>query len=141
MGICSSCLGQGRRDHLEDPETSRLLADDPFRNYGSRAQPSRRPLDEPDPEYVRQEREALKTIAHSMSEDVVDIFTILPDSSEDVNQDRSSSPEPEINGFKDDDARAQSMAYRTVKRVHIDRISSPMGSSKHDWKDAKAAMG
>ena len=52
----------------QDPETSRLLSDDPFRNYGSRAQPTRRPLDEPDPEYVRQEREALETIALSMSE-------------------------------------------------------------------------
>ncbi|KAI4285265.1 MAG: hypothetical protein L6R38_000802 [Xanthoria sp. 2 TBL-2021] len=141
MGICSSCLGRGRRDQLEDPETSRLLSDDPFRNYGSRAQPTRRPLDDPDPENVRQEREALETIAHGMSEDVVDIFTILPDSSEDVNQDRSGSPEPETNGFKEDDARAQSIAYRTVKRAYIDKISSPMCSSKHDWKDAKAAMG
>lgn len=59
-----------------------------------------------------------------------------------VNQDRSGSPEPETNGFEDDDdARAQTIAYRTVKRTHIDKISSPMGSSKHDWKNAKAALG
>ncbi|KAL8736765.1 MAG: hypothetical protein Q9166_000131 [cf. Caloplaca sp. 2 TL-2023] len=76
-----------------------------------------------------------------MSEDIVDIFTVLPESSEDVNQDRAGSPEPETNGFKEDDARAQSVAYRTVKKTHIDKISSPMGSSKHDWKEAKAAMG
>ncbi|KAL8766436.1 MAG: hypothetical protein Q9209_006812 [Squamulea sp. 1 TL-2023] len=76
-----------------------------------------------------------------MSEDVVDIFTILPESSEDVNQNRSGSPEPETNGFKEDDARAQSVAYRTVKKSQIDKISRPMGSSKHNWKDAKAAMG
>ncbi|KAL8700033.1 MAG: hypothetical protein Q9224_001155 [Gallowayella concinna] len=76
-----------------------------------------------------------------LSREVVDIFTILPESSEDVNQDRSGSPEPDTNGFKEDDARAQLIAYRTVKRTHIDLISSPMGSSKHDWKDAKAALG
>ncbi|KAL8675097.1 MAG: hypothetical protein Q9168_000468 [Polycauliona sp. 1 TL-2023] len=141
MGICSSCLGRGRRDQLKDPEASRLLSDDPFRSYGSRAPFARRPLDEPDPEYVRRERAALETIAHGMSEDVVDIFTILPEPSEDMNQDRSSSPEPETNGFKEDDARAHSIAYRTVKRAHIDKISSPMGGGKHDWRDAKAAMG
>ncbi|KAL8805407.1 MAG: hypothetical protein Q9182_001973 [Xanthomendoza sp. 2 TL-2023] len=117
MGICSSCLGRGRRNQLEDPETSRLLSDDPFRSYGSRTQFPRRP-DEPDPEHVRRETEALET-----------------------NPDRSHSPEPDTNGFKEDDARAQSLAYRTVKRAHIDLISSPMGSSKHDWKDAKAALG
>ncbi|KAL8998367.1 MAG: hypothetical protein Q9169_002580 [Polycauliona sp. 2 TL-2023] len=127
---------------MGDPEASRLLSDDPFRNYGSRTQSFRRPLDEPDPEYVRREQEALETIAHGMSEDIVDIFTILPESSEDVSQDRSGSPESETNGFsKEDDARAQSTAYRTVKRAHIDKISSPMGGIKHDWKDAKAAMG
>ncbi|KAL8783784.1 MAG: hypothetical protein Q9213_004400 [Squamulea squamosa] len=68
MGICSSCLGRGRRNQLEDQETSRLLSDDPFRNYGARTQSTRRPLDEPDPEDVRQEREALASIAHGMSE-------------------------------------------------------------------------
>ncbi|KAL9035129.1 MAG: hypothetical protein Q9180_005025 [Flavoplaca navasiana] len=121
-------------------KTSRLLSDDPFRYYGSRAQFSRRPLDEPDPEYVRREREALETIAHGMSEDVVDIFTILPESSEDANQDRSGSPEPETNGYKED-TRAQSIAYRSVKKAHINKISSPMSGGKHDWKDAKAALG
>ncbi|KAL8783785.1 MAG: hypothetical protein Q9213_004401 [Squamulea squamosa] len=73
--------------------------------------------------------------------DVVDIFTILPELSEDVNQDRAGSPEPETNGFKEEDERAQSVAYRTVKKSHIDKVSSLMGSSKHNWKDAKAAMG
>ncbi|KAL8681781.1 MAG: hypothetical protein Q9186_002096 [Xanthomendoza sp. 1 TL-2023] len=149
--------GETNWRYESDPETSRLLSDDPFRNYGSRTQLPRRP-DEPDPEHVRREREALESIAHGMSEEVVDIFTILPESLEDgesisdplsfrlvshsiVNQDRSGSPEPDTNGFKEDDARAQLIAYRTVKRTHIDLISSPMGSSKHDWKDAKAALG
>ncbi|KAL8951327.1 MAG: hypothetical protein Q9222_002692 [Ikaeria aurantiellina] len=68
MGICSSCLGLGRRDR-QDPETSRLLSDDPYRQtYGSRTQTPRRPATEPDSEDVRREREALENIAHGMSE-------------------------------------------------------------------------
>ena len=54
--------------YLQNPETSRLLSDDPFRNYGSRFHATSRQLDEPDPEHIRQEREALESIAHSMSE-------------------------------------------------------------------------
>ncbi|KAL8921749.1 MAG: hypothetical protein Q9172_003867 [Xanthocarpia lactea] len=54
--------------YLQNPETSRLLSDDPFRNYGSRFHANSRQLDEPDPEHIRQEREVLESIAHSMSE-------------------------------------------------------------------------
>ncbi|KAL9610083.1 MAG: hypothetical protein Q9167_005191 [Letrouitia subvulpina] len=103
MGICSSCLGLGRRQpSLEDPETTRLLSGDPYRfRYGSSIQPPPRPAFQPDPEHVRRENEALESIAHRMSElveansldlqhdanifiyvrDVVDIFTVLPDGS------------------------------------------------------------
>ncbi|KAL8723479.1 MAG: hypothetical protein Q9225_000212 [Loekoesia sp. 1 TL-2023] len=69
MGICSSCLGGRRKRHVEDPETSRLLSDDPYRsNYGSRTQNARRPADEADAEHARREREVLESIAHGMSE-------------------------------------------------------------------------
>ncbi|KAI4127951.1 MAG: hypothetical protein LQ338_002975 [Usnochroma carphineum] len=142
MGICSSCLGGSRRKH-EDPETSRLLSDDPYRlNYGSRSQ-NTRSADEVEAENARlREREVLENIAHGMSEDVVDIFTIVPEeSSEDVDHDRSGSPPPQTNGYKEDDARAQWMAYRTVKKTHISKISAPMGKWNHEWSDIKAAMG
>ncbi|KAI4145808.1 MAG: hypothetical protein L6R39_003689 [Caloplaca ligustica] len=136
MGICSSCLGGGRRKKHEDPETSRLLSDNPYTpNYGSRAHNTRRSAEEADIDNAKQrERAALESIAHGMSEVVVDIFTILPESSDDVNQDRSGSPPPQTNGFKEDDARAQPMAYRTVKKAHLDKITAPL-SSMHDWKD------
>lgn len=91
------------------------------------------------------------------SRDVVDIFTIVPEeSSEDgknlftscqtwlmtiVDHDRSGSPPPQTNGYKEDDARAQWMAYRTVKKTHISKISAPMGKWNHEWSDIKAAMG
>lgn len=92
MGICSSCLGGGRRKPHEacfisapldsfglltgslrghqDPETSRLLSDDPYRsNYGSRTPNIRRTAEEADAELDRQrERAALESIAHGMSE-------------------------------------------------------------------------
>ncbi|KAL9028897.1 MAG: hypothetical protein Q9196_002791 [Gyalolechia fulgens] len=66
---------------------------------------------------------------------------MLPESSEDTNSVHSGSPPPQTNGFKEDDARAPMMAYRTVKKAHIDKISTPMTNSKHDWKDVKAAVG
>ncbi|KAI4187504.1 MAG: hypothetical protein L6R41_002786 [Letrouitia leprolyta] len=142
MGICSSCLGGRRRKHAEGSETSRLLFDDPYRsNYGSRAGNPRRLADEADTEHIRREREVLESIAHGMSEGVLDIFTILPDSSEDTTSVHSDSPPQQTNGFEEEDARAPMMAYRTVKKAHIDKISSPMTSSKHDWKDVKAAVG
>ncbi|KAL9019436.1 MAG: hypothetical protein Q9185_003328 [Variospora sp. 1 TL-2023] len=112
MGICSSCLGDGRKQH-KDPETSRLLSDDPYRaTYGSRSQNPRRSAEEAEADDARRLR-----------------------------QDRSGSPPPQTNGFKEDDARAQTLAYRTVKKAHIDKITASMSSRKHDWRDVKAALG
>ncbi|KAL8693837.1 MAG: hypothetical protein Q9218_001393 [Villophora microphyllina] len=158
MGVCSSCLGRRRQRDVEDPETSRLLSDDPYRSYGSRNPNARPAAPQPDPESVRREREALENIAHGMSEDVVDIFTVLPEVSKDgesqplplcyllvsqliVTRDRSGPPIPQTNGFSGDDIEAQQMACRTIKRGNIEKISSRLSSSKHDWKDAKAALG
>ncbi|KAL9011639.1 MAG: hypothetical protein Q9173_003538 [Seirophora scorigena] len=139
MGICSSCLG-GRRKQHKDPETSRLLSDDPYRaTYGSRSQ-NPRPAEEAEADDSRRrERAVLESIAHGMSENP---GTGSGSSSRlIVHQDRSGSPPPQTNGFKEDDARAQTLAYRTVKKAHIDKISAPMSSRRHDWKDVKAALG
>ncbi|KAI4288089.1 MAG: hypothetical protein L6R35_002647 [Caloplaca aegaea] len=72
MGICSSCLGDGRKQH-KDPETSRLLSDDPYRaTYGSRSQNPRRSAEEAEADDVRRrERAILESIAHGMSECVL----------------------------------------------------------------------
>ena len=52
---------------VQDPETSRLLSDDPYRSqYGSHIQ-SQRVVQQPDPESLRREREALDSICHAMS--------------------------------------------------------------------------
>lgn len=58
-----------------------------------------------------------------------------------VNQDRSGPSVPHINGFKGSDAEAQQIAYRSINRGSIDKISSQLSRNKHDWKDAKAVMG
>ena len=91
MGACSSCLGFGRRARdvevctlqnpqppflltltplrVQNPETSRLLHDDPYRSQYGTDQSRRRAQDEPDPtEMTPQEREAQQRICHAMSE-------------------------------------------------------------------------
>ncbi|KAF7718285.1 Uncharacterized protein PECH_002887 [Penicillium ucsense] len=78
MGICASCLGGNRRDSLE-PESSRLLDEDPYQtsyNYGSlHAQQANQ---QPDPESVRREREALDAICQRTSDSVIDIWSLQP---------------------------------------------------------------
>ena len=56
-----------------------------------------------------------------------------------ANDDRSISPPPQTNGFKEDDARAQEMAYQTVKRTHLAKVSNPVGDYKDGWQGAKPA--
>ncbi|KAL8970087.1 MAG: hypothetical protein Q9183_001685 [Haloplaca sp. 2 TL-2023] len=72
MGICSSCLGLGRRSRAEaqNAETARLLSDNPYRStYGARTQNTRLQNDRSDVEDAKQrEREILQGIAHQMSE-------------------------------------------------------------------------
>ncbi|KAN0079009.1 Late endosomal/lysosomal adaptor and MAPK and MTOR activator domain containing protein [Elaphomyces granulatus] len=77
MGICSSCLGLGRRDDYE-PESSRLLDDDLYQSgygYGSL---NHSHLNQPDPEDQRREREALDAICQRASDSVIDIWAVQP---------------------------------------------------------------
>ena len=54
---------------VQNPETSRLLHDDPYRSQYGTDQNRRRAQDEPDPtEMTPQEREAQQRICHAMSE-------------------------------------------------------------------------
>ena len=57
-------------DRAQNPETSRLLFDDPYRSqYGATGQTQHRAqYHQPDPESLRREREALEGICHDMSE-------------------------------------------------------------------------
>lgn len=87
MGVCLSCLGlRSRESDVEvckkkfpvpralipslapqNPETSRLLYDEPYRSHYGSNQNSQR-LYHADPESLRREQEALEAICHSMSE-------------------------------------------------------------------------
>ena len=72
-----------------------MLSDEPFRSQYGSVQHQQRAVNQPDPEVLRREREAMETICHAMSEwvtltliyelangildsDVVDIFSALP---------------------------------------------------------------
>ncbi|RDW81459.1 LAMTOR1/MEH1 family protein [Aspergillus mulundensis] len=78
MGVCSSCLGGGRRDNT-DPESSRLLEDDIYQpGYGYGALHNGQQANQPDPGYVRREREALEAICQRTSDSVIDIWSLQP---------------------------------------------------------------
>ncbi|ODM17335.1 hypothetical protein SI65_07010 [Aspergillus cristatus] len=78
MGICASCLGQGRRDH-NDYESTRLLDDDIYQSgYGYGALSHANQINQPDPESIKREREALEAICQRTSESVIDIWSLQP---------------------------------------------------------------
>ncbi|KAJ5168578.1 uncharacterized protein N7482_004172 [Penicillium canariense] len=78
MGICASCLG-GNRHKSPEPESSRLLDEDPYQtNDGYGSLTHTQTLNQPDPEYVRREREALEAICQRTSDSVIDIWSLQP---------------------------------------------------------------
>ncbi|KAI9370046.1 late endosomal/lysosomal adaptor and MAPK and MTOR activator-domain-containing protein [Aspergillus egyptiacus] len=78
MGICSSCLGARRQDHSY-PESSRLIDDDIYQpGYGYGTLSHTQQVHQPDPGYVRREREALEAICQRTSDSVIDIWSLQP---------------------------------------------------------------
>ncbi|KAJ5129469.1 uncharacterized protein N7515_005508 [Penicillium bovifimosum] len=78
MGVCASCLG-GNRHESPEPESSRLLEEDPYQSgYGYGALNHAQQASQPDPEYVRREREALESICQRTSDSVIDIWSLQP---------------------------------------------------------------
>ncbi|KAL2012315.1 hypothetical protein VTN00DRAFT_5033 [Thermoascus crustaceus] len=77
MGICYSCLGLRRRDS-HDAESARLLDDDLYQSgYGYGALNQAR-QNQPDPEDLKREREALEAICQRTSDSVIDIWALQP---------------------------------------------------------------
>ncbi|KAJ5716161.1 hypothetical protein N7493_008072 [Penicillium malachiteum] len=61
------------------PESSRLLEEDPYQaGYGYGALNHAQQANQPDPEYVRREREALDAICQRTSDSVIDIWSLQP---------------------------------------------------------------
>jgi len=83
MGICSSCLGRDRRDGSSDEdEGSRLLFDDPHSTqYGTFGDQPTGVVQE-DPQDVQRETEALQKIVALTSSHLVDIFAMVPQTSQ-----------------------------------------------------------
>jgi len=89
MGICSSCLGWDRRDGSSDEdEGSRLLFDDPSHSaisggskYGTFGDQATGVVQE-DPQDVQRETEALQKIVALTSSHLVDIFAMVPQTSQ-----------------------------------------------------------
>lgn len=155
MGACSSCLGFGRRDRgVENPETSRLLYDDPYRSqYGATGQTQHRAQHhQPDPESLRRETEALEGICHDMSDDVLDVFTALPQSGQ-ANSTLTSPPTTSADGdtpmakmneertTKKHELAAQGTMYRSVRATpSAGHIWRNLNEDPKSWEVAKAVM-
>ncbi|GIJ89583.1 hypothetical protein Asppvi_008526 [Aspergillus pseudoviridinutans] len=78
MGACASCLGLNRRES-HDAESSRLLDDDIYQSgYGYGALNHANQINNPDPENIKREREALEAICQRTSESVIDIWSLQP---------------------------------------------------------------
>ncbi|KAG7006382.1 hypothetical protein G7Y79_00015g039720 [Physcia stellaris] len=139
MGICSSCLGFARRSSdSENPETSRLLYDESYRpHYGSAQQQHQRTSNQPDPESVRREREALESICHAMSDEVIDIFTTLPAPS---SQTRKASVPPQITRPETPEPSPEIKAYKSIRRGKAGPISAALNTDKYRWNAAKSAI-
>ncbi|KAJ5826131.1 hypothetical protein N7474_003269 [Penicillium riverlandense] len=61
------------------PESSRLLEEDPYQaGYGYGAFNTAQHANQPDPESVRREREALEAICQRTSDSVIDIWSLQP---------------------------------------------------------------
>ncbi|KKK17725.1 hypothetical protein P175DRAFT_0553304 [Aspergillus ochraceoroseus IBT 24754] len=78
MGICASCLGGNRREN-HDSESSRLLDEDLYQpGYGYGALNHTQQANQPDPGYLKREREALEAICQRASDSVIDIWSLQP---------------------------------------------------------------
>jgi len=79
MGICASCLGINRRRRYdEDPETSRLLYDDPNQNQYGGVGHNGPGGKHTDPQDIQRETEALQKIVAQTSDNLIDIFALQP---------------------------------------------------------------
>ncbi|CAG8931339.1 unnamed protein product [Penicillium salamii] len=83
LGLMRHAWGDRRRPFSNiltlKPESSRLLEEDPYQaGYGYGALNHAQQASQPDPEYVRREREALESICQRTSDSVIDIWSIQP---------------------------------------------------------------
>ncbi|KAL2259839.1 hypothetical protein VTK26DRAFT_6338 [Humicola hyalothermophila] len=86
MGNCSSCLGDRRRDDYDEDDEAQHLFDDPNNmHYGSFDQ--QHMMAQEDPQEVLREIEALQRVVARTSDNMVDIYDIVP-------HDKAAQPGP-----------------------------------------------
>ncbi|KAF2734390.1 hypothetical protein EJ04DRAFT_512514 [Polyplosphaeria fusca] len=74
MGICSSCLGLGRRpSDAEHSDSSHLLGDPYQPGYGSMNPAGTHGAPQLDPEEIRRQRDALERICAQASDKLIDV--------------------------------------------------------------------
>ncbi|KAL2015548.1 hypothetical protein VTK56DRAFT_5240 [Thermocarpiscus australiensis] len=77
MGNCSSCLAYRRRDDYDEDDEAQRLFDDPNNmHYGSFDQ--QHMMGQEDPQEVQREIEALQRVVARTSDNMVDIYDIVP---------------------------------------------------------------
>lgn len=122
MGACSSCLGRGPQEAYDEDDESRLLLDDPssfqygsFGDQGMNAQS--------DPLESQREAEALQKVVARTSNNLVDIFEITPQETQDAH--------PTVLSGQD----SRLMRYQTIlSRLSADDDISPAALQGHvDW--------
>ncbi|KXX83062.1 hypothetical protein MMYC01_200469 [Madurella mycetomatis] len=110
MGNCSSCLGNRRRDDYDEDDEAQHLFDDPNNmHYGSFDQ--QHMMGQEDPQEVQREIEALQRVVARTSDNMVDIYDIVP-------QDKAVQPAPAPYAYAAQDA--------TMARYHtlLSKLSS-----------------
>jgi len=129
MGICSSCLGRGRASSQED-ENSRLLFDDPHAgNYGSFGDQNPGTL-QTDPQDVQRETEALQKIVAQTSNHLVDIFAMVPQSSQRSPATTFSGQDARLLQYQDVLAK---LSTDDISDMSVLRSAGDMSQSASDW--------
>ncbi|KAK6080525.1 hypothetical protein SCUP234_05071 [Seiridium cupressi] len=122
MGVCASCLGKGPRDSYDEDDESRLLLDDPNNfQYGSFGDQNMNA--QTDPLESQREIEALQKVVAKTSNNLVDIFEIAPQETQQAH--------PAVLAGQD----ARSSRYQTIlsKLSADDSISAGTGLGHVDW--------
>ena len=157
---------------IQSAETSRLLSDDLYRpQYGSHGPIGQRPTYQPDPESLKRETEALKSICHAMSElvciypnlhpvlnvccisNVIDVFTNLPEplqqgqgpffktSGYELTMLDLVSRTPQLDRTTSHELLPEEIKCKTVKTSRTGPLISTLGRDVGSRKAVKDAMG
>jgi hypothetical protein len=76
-----------------------------------------------------------------MSDDVVDVFTVLSPSPGEGNASDLLSLHPQADGLSQPEIIPDEQAYKTIRRGRVGRIAAPLKKDEREWQVTKAVMG